>query len=153
MPLERGLLNLGSDLPGRLGAITTRLGERMSGGMSLPEALAASEGELPRVYRAVVEAGIQSGRLSVALEGLAMFARGFAESRRAIGLALWYPMIVAVMAYVLFIFVILEVIPRFVARSRSFGFRSTVRSWLLNRAGETVWVWGAIPPAWFWSAS
>jgi type II secretory pathway component PulF len=147
MPLERGLMNIGSDVPGRLGAITTRLGERMSAGMSLPDAIAASEGELPRVYRAVVQAGIQSGRLSVALEGLAMFARGFAESRRAISLALWYPMIVAIMAYSLFIFVILGVIPRFIDAFDKLRIPTHGAILALNRAGETVWIWGAIPPA------
>jgi general secretion pathway protein F len=146
MPLERGLMNLGSDLPGRLGAITTRLGERMSAGMSLPDAIAASEGELPRVYRAVVQAGIQSGRLPVALEGLAMFARGFVEARRAIGLALWYPMIVAVMAYVLFIFVILGVIPRFIHAFEELRIPVHSAIQALSWAGETVWIWGAIPP-------
>ena len=94
VPLERGLLDLGSDVPGRLGRIATALGERMSRGESLSEALASSGGGVPRVYRAVVEAGLRSGRLPVALEGLSAYARGYAEARRSIGLALWYPLMV-----------------------------------------------------------
>jgi len=39
MPLERGLLEVGSDLPGRLGAITTDIGSRMSRGENLSQAL------------------------------------------------------------------------------------------------------------------
>ena len=113
MPLERGLLDLGSDLPGRLRAIALALGERMSRGESLPEALAASGAEVPPVYEAVVEAGLRSGRLPIALEGLSTFARGYLEARRSIGLALWYPLLVLTLAYGLFLFIVTTVIPRF----------------------------------------
>ena len=85
MPLERGLLDLGRDVPGRLGAMTTALGERMSRGEGLAEAIAAQGDRLPPMYRAVVEAGIRSGRLPVALEGLAGVARRVVETRRVGG--------------------------------------------------------------------
>src|SRR6186713_2858010 len=75
VPLERGLLGLGMDVRGRLGRIARTLSERMSRGESLSEALASSGEGIPRVYRAVVEAGVRSGRLPVALEGLAAYAR------------------------------------------------------------------------------
>src|SRR6516165_9780269 len=74
MPLERGMLDLGADLPGRLRVITNTLGQRMRAGESLSDALAASGGGIPPVYRAVVDAGVKSGRLAVALEGLATYA-------------------------------------------------------------------------------
>src|SRR3954469_24336539 len=103
VPLERGLLDVGGDLRGRLRAIATALGERMSRGASLPQALEAEGERIPRVYRAVVEAGLRTGRLAVALEGLARFARGVAELRRVVGLALIYPLLVMVVAYTLFV--------------------------------------------------
>ena len=146
MPLERGLLHLGSDLPGRLGRITTALGERMSAGLSLTEALDASGSDVPTVYRAVVEAGVKSGRLSVALEGLAAFARGFAEARRSIGLALWYPLTVVILAYGLFLFIITTVIPRFLAVSEQLRVPVHAAVVFLNWAGETIWYWAPWPP-------
>ena len=146
MPLERGLLNLGSDLPGRLGMITTRLGEQMSRGLTLAEALDASGHEVPRVYRAIVEAGMKSGRLAIALEGMAMFARGFAEARRSIGLALLYPMVVLILAYSLLLFILTTVIPRFVAAFEGLHLPVHVSLHLMNRAGEAVWAWGWIFP-------
>ncbi len=57
VPLDRGLLGAGSDLPGGLGRITTALGQRLSRGESLPEALEAEKRAIPPLYRAVVEAG------------------------------------------------------------------------------------------------
>ena len=69
VPLDRGLLGAGTDLPGGLRRITTALGKRLSRGESLPEALEAESRSIPPLYRAVVEAGARSGRLAVALEG------------------------------------------------------------------------------------
>lgn len=146
MPLERGLLDLGSDLPGRLRVIALALGERMSRGQSLPEALAASGAEVPPVYKAVVEAGLRSGRLPIALEGLSTFARGYIEARRSIGLALWYPLLVLTLAYVLFLFILTTVIPRFLSAFQSLGVPAHVSMRLLHVLGENVWYWGPVFP-------
>src|SRR3954453_21719550 len=82
VPLERGLLDVGGDVRGRLGGLATSLGNRLNQGESLPEALEAEGDKFPRVYRAVVDAGLRAGRLPVALEGLATYARGFIELRQ-----------------------------------------------------------------------
>ena len=87
LPLERGLREVGGDFHGRLGRAMTVLAERMSRGESLPEALTAERERLPRIYRAVVEAGLRAGRLAAALEGLTGFVRAYLDSRQAIGLA------------------------------------------------------------------
>src|SRR3954470_23074472 len=79
IPLERGLLQAGTDLPGRLGAIARVLGARLGRGEGLTQALEAEREQIPPVYRAVVQAGLRAGRLPTALEGLASFLRGLAE--------------------------------------------------------------------------
>ena len=146
MPLERGLLDIGSDLPGRLRTLSTTLGERMSRGESLSEALESSGAGVPRVYRAVVEAGVRSGRLSVALEGLATYARGFSEARRNIGLALWYPLLVLCAAYSFMIGFMLFLVPRFVGAFESLGL--PIHGVLKGLAflGTNVWYWAWIFP-------
>lgn len=146
VPLERGLLAVGGDLPGRLSGIAMDLGERMSRGESLPEALASSGAAVPTVYRAVVEAGLRSGRLSTALEGLAAYARGFAEARRSIILALWYPLLVIALAYGLFVGIVTLVIPRFVGAFQGLGLQVEWPLRLLHRLGDTAWVWGPFLP-------
>ena len=146
LPLERGLLDIGSDLPGRLRSISTALGERMSRGESLSEALESSGAGVPRVYRAVVEAGIRSGRLSIALEGLATYARGFSEARNNIGLAMWYPLLVLCVAYVFMLGFVLVLVPRFVAAFDSMGLPVHRVLLGLEFLGRYVWYWSPIFP-------
>jgi type II secretory pathway component PulF len=159
VPLERGLVEAGRDIRGRLGAVSTELGLRMGEGMRLPEAIAASAGGMPNVYRAVVEAGVRSGRLSQALEGMASIARGYAEARRAVGMALFYPIVVLILAYSLALFFVIELAPRFAATFQSLGLPPFMAMDVLERAGQTVVYWGPILPIllvltalrWVWS--
>ena len=99
----------------------TALSKRLSRGESLPEALEGEEQSIPPLYRAVVEAGARSGRLPIALEGLAKYVRGYAEARAAIGLALWYPLLVLTLAYALFVGLVSMAVPRFVEAFDSLG--------------------------------
>ncbi len=119
-PLERGLLAVGRDLPGRLGSFTTLLAERMRNGESLPQALEAEGDRITPIYRAVVEAGLRTGRLPVALEGLTVHVRNYLELRRALALALIYPLTVLVLAYTLFVAFVTVAVPRFVAAFAAF---------------------------------
>jgi general secretion pathway protein F len=146
LPLERGLHEVGGDLSGRLGATMTGLSERMSRGASLPEALAAEGPRLPRVYRAVVEAGLRAGRLPAALESLASFVRVYVDSRRTIGLALCYPLLVLLLAYGLFVLLTALVVPRFLSAYATF--RIPVPAVLRGMAalGESAAYWGPTLP-------
>ena len=149
MPMERGLLGIGGDLPGRLGAITSGLGRRMERGASLVAAIDAEGAAIPPTYRAVVEAGVRSGRLAEALEGLAGFARAYVEMRRAIGLALLYPTLVALLGYGVFLLLVVALIP-LVAESFA-TLRVPVGPWVgvIDSFAAWAWVWGPILPALF----
>jgi type II secretory pathway component PulF len=146
VPLERGLIEAGLDLRGRLGAVSTELGRRLAEGMRLSEALETSGGGMPDVYRAVVEAGVRSGRLSEALEKMAAIARGYAEARRAVGMALFYPLIVLGLAYVLALFFLTQITPRFLAAIRDLGLPPIASLGLMERLRETAIYWAPIPP-------
>ena len=104
VPLDRGLRSLGEDLPGRLGRFATQLSERIARGESLTDALAEPTSKLPRLYRAVIEAGIAAGRLPAALESLAGSLRRLAETRRSVVLSLTYPLLLFLLAWGLFAF-------------------------------------------------
>lgn len=112
VPLELGLRDLARDSAGALQEISRSLAERMGAGASLPEALEAEQTRLPVAYRTVVEAGLRSGRLSTALEALSNHARELVELRRRISLALTYPLIVTVLAYLLFIVFVVNLLDR-----------------------------------------
>lgn len=147
VPLERGLLLAAADLRGRLGALASALGERLKRGETLTQALAAERASVPPVYRAVVEAGLRAGRLPVALEGLARFARTYAELRRVLGLALLYPLLVLMLAYGLFVLFVLVIAPRFEAAFTSLRLPALDLIRWLAALGDSVPVWGPIVPA------
>lgn len=147
VPLERGLLTAAGDLRGRLRSITQALGDRMSHGESFSQALAGERAAIPPVYRAVVEAGLRAGRLPVALEGLARFARAYAELRRALGLALLYPMMVLMFAYGLFVLFVMLIAPRLVTAFGSLRLPTLGLLQFLTGLGDSVVLWGPIVPA------
>jgi general secretion pathway protein F len=147
LPLERGLREVGRDVSGGLSKAMLGLSARMERGASLAEALADEGDRFPAIYRAVVTAGVRAGRLPAALESLAGFIQGYAESRRAIGQALWYPMIVVSLAYVLFLAMTVEVMPRFAAAYASFRVPAPAAMRLLGTLGRTAVYWAPVFPA------
>jgi type II secretory pathway component PulF len=159
VPLERGLVEAGRDIQGRLGKLAGDLGERLGRGERLPEALGQTGRAMPEVYRAVVEAGIRSGRLSQALEGMAAIARNYAEARRAVGMALLYPLIVLCLAYALGLVFVLQIAPRFAVAFDSLGLPPLKPLVALARIGDSAAYWAPIPPIllgllalrWAWS--
>lgn len=146
VPLEQGLGEIGRDMPGRVGAIATQLGERMQAGESLLQILAADEKMFPPVWRAVVLAGQRSGHLAGALEGLSTTVRRSAELRRAVGTALVYPLAVVALAYGLFVFLVVRLAPTTLGAYESLTSSSdpilTSMVWL----GETAKWWAVWPP-------
>ena len=151
VPLERGLIEAGRDLRGRLGEIATDLGGRL-GRMCrrLPEALAAIEGHALQfdLYRAVVEAGLRSGRLAQALEGMATMARGYADARRAVGIALLYPLIVLGLTYALALTFIIKIAPKFVSAFDTLGLAAREVAGRPDRgSGDSAIYWAPILPA------
>jgi general secretion pathway protein F len=112
VPLEQGLTQVARDLARRPGTIAAELARRMQAGESLTHILASSPETFPPSYCAVVEAGMRSGRLPAALEGLASASRQLAEMRRMTRLAMLYPVFVALLAYGLFIGSLIWLQPR-----------------------------------------
>ena len=93
IPLDRGLVKLAADLPGRLSAQAQQIGERLEAGQNLADVVANDDSPFPRVYKHIIEAGLRSGRLTVALEGFARLARQLSELRRLVASALVYPLL------------------------------------------------------------
>jgi general secretion pathway protein F len=147
VPLDRGLVAAGRDVRGRLGRLAGDVGGHLERGEELAEAIRSGGGSMPGFYRAVVEAGLRSGRLAKALEGLADYARRFAETRRAIGLALIYPVMVLLVGYGLFVGFIVWVVPRIASMAASLRVEGQ------GTVGAFVWLgnhlayWTPIVPA------
>ena len=105
IPIGRGLLDMGADMPKRLEAATKIIGERLEQGESLADIVGSEEAGLPPIYSAVVRAGIESGRLPVALERLSTTLARVAELRRVVTLAAVYPLFIVLLGCGLISFV------------------------------------------------
>jgi general secretion pathway protein F len=146
IPLEVGLRELGEDLPGRLGSLATHIGDRLERGEQLTDILASDPHAVPRLWGAVVAAGVKSGHLAAALEGMAATGRRVAELRRGVALAFMYPLIVAGLAYVMLILTLTYYIP--IVQSARDGLTS-VSNVVLDRLGDlgqSVSLWAPWPP-------
>jgi len=113
VPLELGLKQVGQSATGGLAKLSQRLAERMETGVSLQQALDDEGDRIPGVYRAVVEAGLRSGRLPEALEEMSGLATTLLDLHRRIAIALLYPAIVFAMAWGLLTFVTYSMIPAY----------------------------------------
>jgi general secretion pathway protein F len=141
LPLEAGLASLGQETSGQLAAISRDLARRLEQGESLQQAVEAERGRLPGVYGAVVEAGVRSGRLAAALQSLAEFGRSQLELRRAVNLAMIYPLILVVAALALFVTFAVLVVPRFLAIIAEFRLPVPAILRVLDVLGRSAGVW------------
>lgn len=143
VPLEPTLADMGHDFPGRLGRATAELSGRIEQGASLPDALAAMPNAFPPGYRAAVAAGLRAGHLPAVFEDLAGAARRQAELRRTIADAALYPLFLVLLAYGLFLLLIVVGLPRFTELFEE-HVPSLVRR--LIGLGNSAAVWGVLPP-------
>ena len=74
------------------------LADRLRSGENLEEILQRDETVYPPVWRSVVLAGLRSGHLPAALEGLSQTVRRASDVRRSIAVALIYPFVVVAIA-------------------------------------------------------
>ena len=146
VPLERGLLAASADYRGRLGRAIRGTADRLAAGEALPDAVTRSAQAMPEVYRASIAAGVRSGRLAEALQGMSRIGQAAIEARRTVALALLYPLLVMALAYGLFLFCLVEVLPRFVTASSELGLKQSVVARLGQQMGRSVTVWGPVPP-------
>ncbi|MGH7138195.1 MAG: type II secretion system F family protein, partial [Pirellulales bacterium] len=140
VPLESGLAELGRDLPGRSGRMATALAERLARGEELDRALAAYQADLPPLYVAVVTAGMKSGRLAAALEGLAVSARRIGELRRVTATALIYPVIVFLLGWAMLVGFVTFFAPHVLPGFRDFRVESAgIIAWFARLAPSAMW--------------
>jgi len=147
IPLESGLGQLGGDLPGRFGRLAAGLARRMEQGEALGVVLAREVSGFPPVYRAVVEAGMRTGRLAAALESVAGAARRLAETRRLVLSSFLYPLLVFLFAWCMFLVLVTQIAPRIAVPYAAFSPRVARPLEILASWSPTVAYWGPAVPA------
>jgi type II secretory pathway component PulF len=146
VPLERGLADMGRDMPGGLGDYAAMLSDRIGRGESLAEVVGQTDGRLPKIYRAVVEAGISAGRLPAALESLAGSMRRIVEIRRSVVGALLYPCVMLIFVWAFFAFFTAVLAPIMLRAFESLGVPGVSFFKSLAWFGRSVWIWGPLGP-------
>lgn len=161
VPLELGLDRLGSDLPGRLGQLSTTLAERMRRGEALDAIVASEECRFPPVYRAVVETGLRTGSLAAALEAISGSARRLTQSRQMVIASLLYPLLVFLIAWTLFVLFVAWYAPSVAPQFEAMVPKASQPLVWLASLGRSAIVWGPAVPLvvivlaglWWWQAS
>ncbi len=146
VPLDRGLKAMARELPGRLGRIAGDLGRRIEFGQPLPQVVAELGATLPPAYQTVIEAGLRAGRLSAALEEVARTARRISQLRRAIGLALIYPVILLWLTWVLGLLVLYQLAPVMARMLAEFDVTDVPFELYVARAIDWMGYWGPLVP-------
>lgn len=106
VPIGKGLLEMGRDMPRQIGGAAQLIGKRLEQGQSIDEVLADESLDIPAAYRAVVTTGVRTGHLPVAVEKLAGTLRRIAEVRNMLKVASIYPIALVIIACCLFGFLI-----------------------------------------------
>jgi general secretion pathway protein F len=157
VPLDRGLRELGRELPGRLGKVAADVSSGLAEGKALDAVVADIGTALPPAYRTVIAAGLRAGRLPAALEDVARTARVVSQLRRSIGLALLYPMVVLSLTWVLGLAILIKVMPVMLGMLREYGLANSTLDIALERLIATAPWWGPVVPillllwfAWIW---
>ncbi|MDR2116423.1 MAG: type II secretion system F family protein [Planctomycetaceae bacterium] len=124
LPLEKALRYRSEDLPVRLGNRVQELATRLESGRLLSEALREAP-DFPPVYAAVVEAGLESGNLTGALEYITKNLQILRDSRNFLQGAMLYPMFVFTVLWLIFSFVTFKCTMVFIDFYNDFSFKLT----------------------------
>jgi general secretion pathway protein F len=146
MPLDQALLAVVEQADdARVAAIATALHEHLAAGEPLPAALARYPRSFPPLYRGLVSAGAESGRLADVLARLADYLEARAALRQKFIVALIYPALVTVIALAVIAVLLTYVVPQVVSvyqQSRQtlpFLTQALIATSAFLRA--TGWVW------------
>lgn len=144
LPLDTGLGCLARDMgPGKLRAVTRELADDLHRGVTLPEALARHDKDLPPFYAGLVQAGIRTGRLAEVLQTLTTYARSISLTRWIIVESLLYPAVILVLAVVLFSGVTYFLLPLLAKPLVDFKMQLPATTRVMLRIGENLpWIVG-----------
>lgn len=119
---------------------------RVVEGQTLTKAMAEHPGTFNELYRSTVGAGEQSGQLDNVLENLANYLEKQFESRRNVQSALYYPVLLFIVAIIIVGGLMTSVVPTIVEVFRSTGEALPLVTVMLITVSEflRVWAWAVL---------
>ncbi|MBX3436444.1 MAG: type II secretion system F family protein [Planctomycetaceae bacterium] len=142
IPLDVGLRGTASHSEGLLRDVANRIADRTARGVALTEAVAEEGTAVPAEYRALLLAGLRTGRLAEVLESISEVGESISGLRRQLRLSMVYPAIVLMLAYGLFLGLLIYVVPTLHRTQEMFRMQESTFLRLLISASETVGIWG-----------
>lgn len=137
LPLDRALATIADLAPeGPKKRLVSRTLESIRGGASYADALERHQHMLPGFYIGMVRAGEAGGNLGPVLERLASFLEQAGSVRESVRSALYYPVIVLVVAGVTLAILLIAVVPEFRAILESTGTPVPTSTRIVIAAGE-----------------
>ncbi|WP_425614824.1 type II secretion system F family protein [Anatilimnocola sp. NA78] len=146
VPLDRGLILLGQDLPGRLGQVANEMGNELAAGMTLDQLVGRTQGRFPPGYQALLQAGIRAGNLPGVLQGISQLARRTGELRRQMVLAAITPLLVVAMTYVLFLFWLAKLAPVYLDICADWEMNIGPAEFIVRGLQQSAWLWQPLFP-------
>lgn len=115
VPVVSALHSVSSQMEDQEGRrVVVALQEAVSGGTPLGRAIESHPGMFPELYASMVRAGEESGMLSLSLSRLADHLEDQARTRNRVRAALTYPVLMAVVATLVVVFLLTVVVPKIV---------------------------------------
>jgi general secretion pathway protein F len=138
-PLEEALANVArQSRRNRIKSVVLAVRSRVMEGHSLAAGLADFPGVFPEIYRATVDAGEESGHLERVLDRLADYTEARQVMRQKVGTALFYPVLLTVMAVLVLAGLLGYVVPQVVQVFENLGQELPLLTRGLIRLSELV---------------
>jgi len=146
VPIDLGLSQLSRDPDIANNQINAAVTRRVQNGVSLVDAMTDEDQLFPPIYQSVVRAGLRCGRLPAALEGLSRYTQSLLDVRQSLRSALVYPLIICVVAYVLFVGSCLFLVPDYDRLFANMGSDGGAVFHVVRMLCDSLPFWVAIPP-------
>ena len=113
IPLEKGLRELSADInSAAMRRMVSEIADDLENGVSIQQAFKKREKHFPPLYGTIIEAGVQTGRLSEMLISLNRHLETTGHTRRILFEALCYPAVILLLAAVIVSFLLIIVMPQ-----------------------------------------
>ena len=128
----------------RMKAVLVDMARAVNGGMTLPQAVRLNKKVFPSYYIAILDASERSGDLTTAFETLSTYLERDLASVRAVKSALYYPIILIVLAISTVVVLSAVVLPRFADLFASLNVQLPLATRILMGFSQFVSTWWAV---------
>jgi general secretion pathway protein F len=146
VPIDLGLSQLSRDPDRAANQISATVARRVDTGVSLLDAVAGEGRSIPPIYQTVVSAGLRCGRLPAALEALSQYTRPLLDVHQILRSAFVYPIIICLLAYLLFVGSCLFLWPEYELVVADIGSEGGGVLHIVRMLRDWLPLWVVIPP-------